>query len=256
MNDTPLSRYFRILEAVAAAPEGLTLSAIAERVALQATTCHRLMNSLVELGLLERQDHAKTYVLGRRTIQLCQLAVTPATIVEVARPILRDLVSAIGETAYLAKLRGSNVESIAMETPQASDKSFVQPGRMMPFHASASAKAIYAFRPPELIAQKLAEPRSRFTPDTKIDEAVLKQELEAVKSQGFAVCDNELDQGVLSFAVPVPVDEWGVVLSLGVVGLSDRLRRLPQQDIVDKLRLASEMFSNRLKGKMTLLAAA
>lgn len=256
MADTPLSRYTRILETVAAAPEGLTLGMIAEHAGLQPATSHRLVNSLCEVGLLAKQDHAKSYVIGPRMIHLCLMAVTPATIVEIARPMLRNLVSTFGETAYLAKLSGKIIESIAMETPQSNEKSFVQPGRVMPFHASASAKAICAYQSAEFIIQKLAEPRASFTPDTKTDERTLRAELETVKAQGFAVCDNELDPGVLSIAVPVHAADWGVVFSLGVVGLSERMRRVPRQEILDQLLKASETLSKRLKSGAALSSAA
>ena len=106
--------------------------------------------------------------------------------------MLRELVRAYGETAYLTKLRGVTVEFIAMELPQAGEKSFVQPGRVMPFHASASAKAIFAFQTPEMIDRLLAEPRTRFTSDTKMEDAEIRAELARVRNEGFSVCDNEV----------------------------------------------------------------
>jgi DNA-binding IclR family transcriptional regulator len=248
MTDNPLARYGRILETVAAVPEGMTLSMIAESTGLQPATSHRLVNSLCEAGFLSKQERTKVYVLGARMIRLCLMAVTPSSVVDVARPILRDLVATFGETAYLAKLSGSAVESIAMEMPHSNEKSFVQPGRVMPFHASASAKAIGAFQSPEFISRKLAESRTRFTADTKVDESELRAELEKVKAQGYAICDNELDPGVLSFAVPVQVDDWGVMFSIGLLGLSERLRQLPRQKILSRLTTASDTLSRRLKG--------
>ncbi len=247
MADNPLARYARILETVAAASEGMTLSMIAESTGLQPATSHRLVNSLCEIGFLSKQERTKVYVLGSRMLQLCLLAVTPASIVDAARPILRDLVATFGETAYLAKLSGTAVESIAMETPRSGEKSFVQPGRIMPFHASASGKAICAFQSQEFIVEKFAEPRTRFTADTKLDERVLRAELEQVRSQGYAICDNELDPGVLSFAAPVRIDGWGVMFSIGLLGLSERIHQLPREDILSKLVSASNALAQRVR---------
>lgn len=247
MTDNPLARYARILEAVAAAPEGMTLSMIAESAGLQPATSHRLVNSLCEIGFLEKQERTKIYVLGSRMIQLCLLAVTPSSIVDAARPILRDLVRTFGETAYLAKLSGTAVESIAMEMPHSNGKSFVQPGRIMPFHASSSGKAIFAFQSPDFISRAFSEPRTRFTSDTKVDEEELRAELERVRSQGYAICDNELDPGVLSLAVPVRVDGWGVTFSIGLLGFSERIQQLPRQDLLSRLSAASNTLAQRLK---------
>jgi IclR family acetate operon transcriptional repressor len=225
----------------------LTLGAIAAAAELQAATAHRLVNSLCDVEFLARREGQKIYVLGSRMIHLCLLAVTPASIVSLARPILRDLVKAHGETAYLAKLSGTTVESIAMETPQPGEKSFVQPGRIMPFHASASAKAIFAFQPREVIDRLLAEPRTRFTQDTRMDDAEILADLESIRKEKFAICNNELDPGVLSFATPVSLDQWGVLFAVGVVGISDRLGLRPRQEIKESLLEASDNLARQLQ---------
>lgn len=245
--DNLLSRYGRILEAVAESPGGLTLGAIGAAARLQAATAHRLVNSLCDSGFLARRDGQKVYVLGARLVRLCLAAVTPATVVSLARPILRDLVKAHGETAFLTKLSGARVESIAMEMPQAGEKSFVQPGRIMPFHASASAKAIFAFQPEEVIERLLAEPRTTFTADTKTDEGEIRADLARVRSERFAVCDNELDPGVLSFAAPVEVRPLGVMFAIGVAGLSDRFGLKPRQEIRQSLLDASMALAKQLQ---------
>jgi len=245
--DNLLARYGRILEVVAVAPDGLTLGAIGTAAKLQAATAHRLVNALCAAGFLARRDGQKVYVLGARLVRLCLAAVTPATVVSLARPILRDLVKAHGETAFLTKLSATSVESIAMEMPQAGEKSFVQPGRVMPFHASASAKAIFAFQPQDVIDRLLAEPRTKFTADTKMDESEILADFARVRSERFAVCDNELDPGVLSFAAPVEVSPLGVMFAIGVAGLSDRLGLKPRQDIKQSLLDASAALARQLQ---------
>ncbi len=251
-SDNPLSRYARILETVASGPDGMTLSAIAETAGLQPATSHRLVNSLCEVGFLERHNGQKVYVLGSRMIQLSLLAVTPTSIINSARPVLRELVRAYGETAYLTKLRGVTVELIAMELPQAGEKSFVQPGRVMPFHASASAKAIFAFQTPEMIDRLLAEPRTRFTSDTKMEDAEIRAELARVRNEGFSVCDNEMDPGVLSFASPVRIKNWGVMFAIGICGLAARLRLAQRDEVKASLLSASQLLSDTLQRGLQL----
>jgi len=250
MADNPLSRYARILEAVAGAPAGMTLSGIAEHTGLQLATSHRLVNSLCGVGFLARQELSKVYVLGARMIELSLLAVTPNSIVDAARPILRELVTTFGETAYLAKLSGTTVESVAMEMPKAQDKSFVQPGRIMPIHATASGKVLCAFQSSEFIDRFFAEPRTRFTTDTIVGERELRKELAKVLAQEFAVCDNELDPGVLSFAVPVDIETLGVKFALGLLGLSARLRQAPRKEIIERLQAASKTLSRRARNAL------
>lgn len=244
--DTPLARYFRLVEAVAATAEGLGLSALAASVGLPVGTTHRLAAALCDVGVLARQDGSKVYRLGGRMTRLCHLVLSPGSVEALARPILRDLVSHHGETAYLARLSGGIVESMAMETPQADGQAYVQPGRIMPFHASAAAKAIFAFQPAEAIERLLAGPRARFTPDTRIGADEIRAEFARVRAEGFAVCDNELDPGVLGFAAPVEIGRLGVAFAVGLVGLSARLRQQPRAAIRDSLQQAGRRISSQI----------
>lgn len=245
--DTPLERYARILEVLAASPAGMTLTRIAEAAQLQTGAAHRLLNSLCAVDLAARQDGRKTYVFGPRMLRVCHLALTPPSVIALATAGLHELARAHGETAFLAKLTGSEVGSVAMEVPQGGSKAYVQPGRVMPLHAAASAKAIFAFQDPALVDRVLAQPRTKFTPDTKLDESEIRAELRQVQARRFAVCDNELDPGVLSYAVPVIPGNGHVVYAVGICGLSERLRTCPRENLRQSLLKASSNLARKLE---------
>ena len=249
--DSPLERYARIIETLAASPRGLNLTQVAKAARLQAGTAHRLINSLCAVGFAAKQIGHKTYVLGPRMVRLCHLASTPPSLVSVAEPVLHELVETHGETAFLAKLMGTMVESVAMEVPRGGDKAYVQPGRTMPLHAAASAKAIFAFQNAELVDRALAEPRTRFTSDTIIEEDEIRTELERVRREGFAVCDNELDPGVQSCATPVPFEGGSVIYAIGISGLSERLRLRPREEVRKSLLRASKTLATSLQRSFT-----
>jgi len=101
-DDSPLGRYARILETLAASPGGMTLTRIAGAADLQTGTTHRLLSSLCAVGFAARGNGGKTYVLGPRMLGLCHLALTPPSINAMVAPVLHGLVKAHGETAYLA----------------------------------------------------------------------------------------------------------------------------------------------------------
>ena len=156
------------------------------------------------------------------------------------------LVEKLGETAFLARLSGDRVESFATAVPSREGQSHVHPGRDMPIHAAASAKAIFAFQELSLIQRALERPRIRYTEDTRVDAAQVQTDLEIVRRNGYAVCANELDPGVLSYAVPVRVEGAGVLYSVGLVGLSARLGRYSEAQLADELRTAAQSISARL----------
>ncbi len=241
-----LSRYAAVLDAVAGRPGGLSLTETMQATGLPRGTVHRLLGALQDVGYLANQDKRKIYVLGPRLVRLLHLGASPASVDAVAKPILDGLVEKLGETAFLAGLVGAGVESFATAVPSREGQSHVHPGRDMPIHAAASAKAIFAFQEPSLIARALKRPRTRYTEDTRVDAADVRSDLAAVRRKGYAVCANELDPGVLSYAVPVHVQGAGVLYSVGVVGLSARLARYTEAQLADDLRAAAQSLSARL----------
>lgn len=234
-----LSRYAHILDVLAAAPDGLTLTEIMQATGLPRGTVHRLLAALLEVGYIEPLEGRKVYLLGTRLLHMLHLGTPTEVIVKLVHPVLDRLVAQFRETAFLARLEGREVRSVAMATPTSAEQSYVQPGREMPVHAAASGKAIFAFQDEAVIGEMLARPLEKFTEKAIIDPTAVRAELEAVRAKGYAVCDEELDPGIYSYACPVHLEEPGVIYSIGLVGLTDRLHRFPPEDIVAGLREAA-----------------
>lgn len=245
-NDTPLGRYVRILESVSGSRSGLTLTEIANDSGLQAGTAHRLLRSLVDLGLLRARSESKRYVPGARLKNLLHLSMGMAEYAGLAQAILDRLVDEFGETAHLARLNGDRAESVLMKQPQGSDRSFVQPGRRLPLHAAASGKAILAFQNEGFVSRYLTRPRVRYTDRTKVDDADILREMARVREEGMAVCENELDAGVLSYGHPVPAVDGHVLYSIGITGLADRFHLVDRTRIREKLSEAAVELSRSL----------
>jgi DNA-binding IclR family transcriptional regulator len=243
-----LGRYAAVLETLAAAPGGLTLIEVVQATGLPRGTVHRLLGALREIGYIEPRDGRKVYVLGPRLLRLLHQGAAPATLSALAQPILAELVARFEETAFVAKLVGTEVQSAAMAVPEGNGQSHVQPGRVMPLHAAASAKAIFAFQDEALIGEALGRPLVRYTDSTRVSAVEVRSELVQVRHRGFAVCDEELDPGVLSYACPVHLEGAGVIYSIGLVGLSQRLGRHSEAEIVATLRDAAASLSNGLPG--------
>ena len=238
-NDSPLSRYVRILETVAAARTGLTLTEIAQELGLQAGTVHRLLRGLVDLGLLRARTGSKSYVPGPRLRNLLHMSMDMVEYSGLAQSVLDRLVEEFGETAHLARLNGDCAESVLMKQPLGSDRAFVQPGRRLPLYAAASGKAILAFQDEDFIARYLAHPRVRYTERTQVDETEIRCEMTRIREEGMAVCENELDDGVLSYGHPVPSGDGHVLYSVGITGLADRFHLVARSRIRERLSEAA-----------------
>jgi DNA-binding IclR family transcriptional regulator len=88
------------------------------------------------------------------------------------------------------------VEKVAAWAPGDGEYSFIQPGRIMPINAAASAKAIFAFPDKEIIDEVLSEPLVRYTSNTKVSKTAVRAEFAQIRRDGFAVCSDEFDPGV------------------------------------------------------------
>ncbi len=244
---TILSRYALILDTVARALGGLTLAEIGQRTALPQATVYRLVHALVQVGFLAPGERRKQYVLGSRLRRLLCVGIPLRKIRQVAQPILDRLAADFGETAFIAKLEGDEVETVAVAPAAGGRQAFVHPGRSMPFHAAASAKAIIAFADERLLGELLAKAPEQFTPRTKTSRQDITAELARVREQGFAVCDQEFDPGALSYACPIRLGGVGVVYSLGLVGCAARLGGPPSTEIVSSLKTAAETLSGVMR---------
>lgn len=251
-----LSRYAQVLDTVANAPSGLALAEIGQRTKLPQATVYRLVHALVYVGFLAPGTRRKHYVLGPRLFGLVCTGAAPRTIRSLSGPVLEQLAAEFGETAFIAKLEGDAVETVAVATPEGETQAFVHPGRCMPFHAAASAKAILAFANERLVSDILAKPRQQYTARTLTRPQDIAAELAQVREQGFAVCDQELDPGVLSYACPIRIGEFDVYFSLGLVGFADRLRDSPADAIVASLKAAAATLSGTIRAEGSAAALA
>lgn len=243
-----LNRYALVLEVVASSPHGLTFAEIMRQSKLSRATVHRLIGALVGVGYIDLDESRKIHVLGSRLLRLLHLRTPRETVVNLARPTLERLVARFAETAFIAKLEGDRVESIAMVLPESERHSYVQPGRIMPLHAAASSKAIFAFQPEKHVRRLLQRPRTAFTPNSRTDRDEILSELGDVRKQGYAACLDELDHGVSSYACPIHIAGGTVLYSVGVVGVSQRLSQIPVPAIIAALKEAAQELGERLSG--------
>lgn len=169
---------------------------VATRLGVSVSTAHRLLGMLVYRDFAEQlpdRRYAAGPVLRRGPVE--QASVT--TLREVALPHLRRLVDAVGETANLMLLTGSDVRFVAtVESDQVlrvGDRS----GRTLPAHLTSGGKAVLATLDDDRLAAVLA-------PLDAGAQARLARELRVIGRQGFAVNDQETEPGLTAVGVAVP----------------------------------------------------
>lgn len=195
-------RAFEILELITAAGEGVSLSDLAESATLPLPTIHRLLQTLGALGYV-RQLPNRRYGLGPRLIKIGEVA--SRQLGAWARPHLATLVDKLGETANMAILDGDMATYVAQAPSAHSMRMFIEVGRRVHTHSTGVGKAILAQLDDGQVHGILARagmPTS--TVNSISDPDRLIEELQRIRTRGYATDDNEQELGVRCFAVAVP----------------------------------------------------
>ena len=103
----------------------------------------------------------------------------------------------------------------------------------------ANHQAIAAYASDEVRDQLLSGAAERFTDATITRREDVLNELEVTRRRGYALCAEEIDEGVVSIAVPVVIEPVGVMFSLGVVGPARRMAERKLGELAATLKLAS-----------------
>ncbi|UBM09359.1 IclR family transcriptional regulator C-terminal domain-containing protein [Cupriavidus metallidurans] len=215
-----------VLEAVGAAPDGLSQTELTERLSLPRTTIYRLLATLVARGMLRRDPARKVYRLGFRCFEMARQAYTMPDLVAAAANEMRGLRDLTGETCYLATLDGLEVISLERCDGAHSERSAAALGQRKPLHCTSQGKAILSAMSSAMrdgIVRELA--LKPLTPLTITDRRRLNAELNITAARGYAIDDEEIVLGVRCVGAPI-VDSQGAVRgAISVAGPAYRLTR-------------------------------
>lgn len=209
-----LAKGFRVLEAFTAQEPELTMAALARKAGVDNATAFRFLNTLVQLGYVERVLDTRLFRLTSKVLDLGFNAIARSDLRTQARPILRSLVGEINEAASVGVLDGSDilyVERIQAGLARLGVDSRI--GSRVPAYSTAIGHAVLAWLPrPVQIATLQAKPRRQLTPTTPTDLDAILARLAQVKRRGYALSDQETVPGLYVLAAPI-LDSDGVPLA-------------------------------------------
>lgn len=209
--------------------QGKTLSAIAGEMNQSPATVYRILVTLDTKGLVEFDPEAQLWHIGPGAFVIGARFLRRTSLVERARPIMRRLMEATGETANLGIEREGAVLFVSQVETNATIRAFFPPGTLSPMHASGIGKALMAQMQPDRVDRLLAQTALQsFTPSTITNAAALKANLQSVRDQGFSVDDEERNAGMRCIAAPVFDMNSEAVAGISVSGPTHRVRH---QDI-------------------------
>lgn len=237
-----------MLEIVAASNRSLNLTELADLMGLPKPTVHRLAGALEKAGALETSGgRQRSFRIGRRMWNILYLGQNSEVVENFAQIACNRLTDKIKETSYIVKLGVEGVHTVARSVPDQGYRLHVLPGAELPVHAAASAKAILAYQPPEMVERILREPLLRFTENTRTNLPDVIENLRQVREQGYAVCDKEIDAAIMAYGCPVLLPDVGVIYSIGVTAPCSRMTEQPADYWISHLQETASYFAGLLK---------
>jgi IclR family acetate operon transcriptional repressor len=245
-----LDRILAILDQFTDEHPHLTLSEISRGAGLTTTTTHRLLTSLQERDVLRRLED-RHYALGPRLLRLASNARSQMDLREIASPIMRWLRDCTGETVGLHAVDGlDRVVLSQVESREPLRRTYTDLGTPIPLNQGAPSKAILAFLRDDLREQVIRGPLRAATENTLVESERLRDQLTAIRRQGYALSFGEREPQIASVSVPVFDHLQGVIGSLSVTGPDVRLSRARLEELAPVAVEAGERLSAALGARL------
>lgn len=196
-----VERIFMVLELLSNKPEGLMITEISKSLDLPVSTTHRLLASLKDNDYVLQDKETSRYRLGLKVVSLAVGYLNNNNVKTVARPFLEDLFNKYEEVIFLTVME--NKKSICIDTVNSGDriKFYVKIGSEMPLNGASAAQAIVAYLEEKEIDEILEKSEfKRYSKNTLTDCLEVKEKLSKIREAGYAVCDEELDDGVIAIS--------------------------------------------------------
>lgn len=200
----------------------MSLAELKEKTGLPRSTLHRLVKVLVDERFLVRSGQSNY----RCTLKLWRIGALSADydlVGERVQPVLRALAESTGETAHYAVYEEGWSVYVAKSDAPHPLRAGAQVGGRSPAHASATGKAILAWRDDEEI-RGVGRVAQRYTTSTIVGAEDLSREMERVRKVKYAVSRGEWYDEIWSVAAPIVDVRGGVASAIGIAGPADRFK--------------------------------
>ena len=254
-----IERASSILDILGQSSQGISIRELSAKLKLPKGTTHRLLSSLSYFGYVRQDPKTRDYFLGFKLVDLGQLLLSQLDLRKEAEPFLRDLAEKTEETVHMVFLdRGEIVyiDKVELDHNPSGLRMASRVGLRNPAHSSAVGKVLLAHLPEEelngLIKEKGLPKR---TDHTITDPVQLKEHLKAVRTQGYAVDDEENERGIRCVAAPIYNETGRAVSAISISVLAFRVTKKVVQETLKKevmetaFKISQRLGFNRNKAK-------
>jgi IclR family transcriptional regulator, KDG regulon repressor len=233
-----IGRASSILDILAQSPQGISIRELSDKIGLPKGTTHRLLSSLSYFGYVRQDPKTRNYLLGLKLVELGHLLLSQLDLRKEAEPFLKDLAERTRETVHLVFLDRNEIVYIdKVETDQNPSglKMASRVGLRNPAHSSAVGKVLLAHFSEEELKNFIKEKGLlKRTENTIVDPTQLREHLKSVRTQGYAIDDEENEKGIRCVAAPIYNEVGKPVAAMSISGPAFRITKKLIQESLKK----------------------
>lgn len=220
----------------------MTLSEVSARTGMTRAGARRYLLTLSHLGYVEQ--NGRLFRLTPKVLELGYAFMSTMPLAEIAQPYLNRLTAETGETSAIAILDDRDVVHLAWASPQRQLVVRIPVGKRYNALYNSTGRVLLACNDDRTIERYLSEiPLVQQTPWSIMDPSRLRDELHQVRRQGYAVVDQEVEEGLCSLAVPIVSRQGSPVAAINIIV---NVATVSARELVDSLlpvlrRVADEL---------------
>jgi DNA-binding IclR family transcriptional regulator len=199
-----VQRAIQVLEILAASSEGHSLAELSKRIGIPKSTLFRILSTLEHNSIVNHDQQRRMFTLGIKLLDWGNAALSRIDLKTVAHPHLVRMANETKESYYLAILDHYEVILVdRVDTPEIWTM-VARLGLRSPVHATASGQVLIADLRPDVLDKILRRSGlKKYTPKTITSIRKLKERLQEVKEQGYAIADGEYKRDLCALAAPI-----------------------------------------------------
>lgn len=243
-----LDRALALLELIAR-EDGLTLTELAQRAGVPPSTAHRILSTLEAHNYVLHEEERGLWLIGVRAFEVGSSFLRNRKLAATGRAIMRQLQQSTGESINLGIEDEDGIVFISQIESHQTLRAFHRPGSRGAIHASGIGKALLSTFTDDEVKRVLHKTGlEAFTDKTLIEPDRLFAELEATRTRGWAIDDEERTPGMRCIAAPIYNEHGEAFAGLSISGPTVRVSDERIGELGPMVKRAAEEITKSIGG--------
>jgi len=224
-------RTMMVLEMLADADTGMSLSDIAKGLDVNKSIAQRIVLTLEEMNYIYRHSENRRFYAGFKISNVGFRILGRTGLIDQCEPVVRRLAEQTGELVLFSVIDGGSPRWVMAATGPRR-RLQVEPMTSMEYHSTATGKAWLATLPDDVIGHVLKGRMRAMTPYTITDLDRLMEQIREIRRTGFAFSNQENETGIAAVATAIRRKETAEAVCVGFVSITAPLARVTPNDFV------------------------